>query len=458
MADLPITSDEGGTPVVITGAVSPYSTVAVASNGSLQTLADITGTGTITALNGSVVATTHGCGSVNFYITGVWVATISIQGTVDGTNWFAVYGVVLGTDVVTEFVASDVSLDVPCGGLSQIRLVATAFTSGTASINWNAGAGIKSILAISPVAASFNTQINGAVTTAAPTYTNGTIEPISLDTLGNIRVTITNSAAISVAQAAVSDPWLVAGLLTNNNAAPAANNIGVLPAIASSAAPTYNAGDQVLLSTDLSGNLRVVAAAVAEQNVNLNQINGSTAVTAATGVLKVGIVGNTGAAIDAASTQNVATPANGILTLGEFNTTPTTITSGNSSPLQLTAAANLKTDMSSWIGSTAPTVGQKTMANSIPVTIASDESDLITSLNALVTAKTVVAKTGSLVTTATTANQVVLTYTVTAGKTLYLEYVSFMAYITTVPGNTNPVLLGTLSLENPSGTQLITNV
>jgi hypothetical protein len=43
----------------------------------------------------------------------------------------------------------------------------------------------------------------------------------------------------------------------------------------------------------------------------------------------------------AASTQNVASPTNGILALGQFNTTPTTITTGNVSPFQLDNAGNL---------------------------------------------------------------------------------------------------------------------
>src|SRR6185312_480624 len=42
-----------------------------------------------------------------------------------------------------------------------------------------------------------------------------------------------------------------------------------------------------------------------------------------------------------ASTQNGATPTNGQLSLGQFNTSPTTITSGNSSPFQLDNAGNL---------------------------------------------------------------------------------------------------------------------
>src|SRR5271168_3241848 len=65
--------------------------------------------------------------------------------------------------------------------------------------------------------------------------------------------TITGTVAVTQN----TSPWVVAGGLTHNNAAPAANNVGVLPAVASTAAPTYTTGDQVLLSTDLSGNLRV---------------------------------------------------------------------------------------------------------------------------------------------------------------------------------------------------------
>src|SRR5256712_1722627 len=44
--------------------------------------------------------------------------------------------------------------------------------------------------------------------------------------------------------------------------------------------------------------------------------------------------------------------------------------------LQVDASKNLKTQTASWIGSAAPTVGQKAMASSLPVTIASDQSNL----------------------------------------------------------------------------------
>jgi len=69
--------------------------------------------------------------------------------------------------------------------------------------------------------------------------------------------------------------------------------------------------------------------------------------------------------------------------------------------------------------------------------------------------KAVVMKTGKLVTTTTTAGQVVLTYTVTALKTFYLEYLSILAVETLIPGNSNPVAMGEASLESPAGTALI---
>lgn len=51
------------------------------------------------------------------------------------------------------------------------------------------------------------------------------------------------------------------------------------------------------------------------------------------------------------STQNSSSVANGILTLGQFNTTPTTITTGNMSPLQMDNAGNLLVNIKAGAGS-----------------------------------------------------------------------------------------------------------
>lgn len=74
----------------------------------------------------------------------------------------------------------------------------------------------------------------------------------------------------------------------------------------------------------------------------------------------------------------------------------------------------------------------------------------------LTTGRTVIGKTGSLVTTAVTADQVILTYTVTGGKTFYLEYFRVDTRLTSFA--TTATYFGMTSLENPSGTKLITQM
>ncbi len=66
--------------------------------------------------------------------------------------------------------------------------------------------------------------------------------------------------------------------------------------------------------------------------------------------------------------------------------------------------------------------------------------------------RTLVMKTGTLVTTAVTSDQVILTYTVTTGKTFFLTYISSDVRLTVVSATAS--ILGTISLESPAGTKL----
>ena len=82
-----------------------------------------------------------------------------------------------------------------------------------------------------------------------------------------------------------------------------------------------------------------------------------------------------------------------------------------------------------------------------------DLDDAAGKINSLIS--TNVMKTGTLVTTSVTVNQVVLTYTVTAAKTLYVQYVVMGAYLTSQPANANPIDLGDIAVQTPSGTNII---
>jgi len=294
----------------------------------------------------------------------------------------------------------------------------------------------------------------GAVTTAAPTYITGTSNPLSLDTSGNLRVTIdssvseqnvnlnqvggaafalgqttmanslpvtiasnqsplsineaqlngvalgspsaygtspgavsvqgvnafiTNTVPVTLASTTITgtvavtqstSPWVVslasttitgtvtvAGNLTNNNAAPAANNIGVLPAVASAAAPTWTTGDQVLLSEDLSGNLRVITGSGSTTVVtgtvaeNLTQVGGSAIAlgqTTMSASLPVTIASNQSTLNTKDAADGPVTPgavaANSQLAGGQYNSTPPTLTTGQQVALQVDANGRLLVD------------------------------------------------------------------------------------------------------------------
>src|SRR5271163_1352208 len=108
--------------------------------------------------------------------------------------------------------------------------------------------------------------------TAGIQYVDGTASTATSFT-GTVAMSFNASNLIVGLRSDASDNLLVTGTLTHNNAAPIANNFGVLPAVASSANPTYTAGDQVLLSTDLAGNLRVNATFTGTATNNITQWN-----------------------------------------------------------------------------------------------------------------------------------------------------------------------------------------
>jgi hypothetical protein len=89
--------------------------------------------------------------------------------------------------------------------------------------------------------------------------------------------------------------------------------------------------------------------------------------------------------------------------------------------------------------------------------VVSSITDGVSAINPTIDIRSNVLKTGTLTTTTVTADQVILTYTVTAGKTLYLEYFNVTCTLTVAPTNFNtPVIFGTSSLESPSGTKDMT--
>lgn len=142
-------------------------------------------------------------------------------------------------------------------------------------------------------------------------------------------------------------PWQMQGAKTNNSAAPGTTNIGTLPAVATTSAPTYTSGNQAALSTNTGGGLRVTLDGEtvpvtgtfwqATQPVSGTFWQATQPVSIAASVT---VAQSTAASLKAevvgASADNSAAASNNVSTLPaivETSTTPPTRTDGNRAAL-----------------------------------------------------------------------------------------------------------------------------
>jgi hypothetical protein len=214
--DGPLTNTElRATPVPVSG------TVDVSSVAGNVTVVQSTATNLKVDASGVAVPVTDGGGSLTID------GTVAVSGTVtvsDGGGSLTVDGTV----AVAGTTASGVSLA----------------STNPVYVGMNSGSGLGRHL----TAIVSNRDTDGtAILGVAPVgwdAVNSLYRDLEVDTANNLKVTV-NTAIV--------------GGLTHNAAVPAATNVGVLPAIANATAPTYNEGDQVLLSVDLDGTLRSTA-------------------------------------------------------------------------------------------------------------------------------------------------------------------------------------------------------
>lgn len=96
---------------------------------------DTTATGTIAASLQAVAITLNGKSGVALQITGTWVGTLQFQGTIDGANWVAISGVFAGTSTPGTAISANGIVRLTPSGLAQMRIIATAWTSGAATIS-----------------------------------------------------------------------------------------------------------------------------------------------------------------------------------------------------------------------------------------------------------------------------------------------------------------------------------
>lgn len=249
---------------------------------------------------------------------------------------------------------------VASGAYSSGSIASGAYASGSVSSGAYASGAVVDITNLStPVAANTATAtkgilLGGQFDTTQKTLTNGQQAALS----------VSNRGALFV-ESGVNN-LIVVGAGTAGSAS------GGVLTVQGSASGT--AIPVTLTSTTVTGTVAVTQSGAwslsANQSVNIAQINGVTPLmgngVTGTGSQRVTIASdNTAFAVNATlqassataigtvnpttaanwgigtSTQNSASVANGTLILGQFNTTPTTITTGNMSPFQMDNAGNL---------------------------------------------------------------------------------------------------------------------
>lgn len=88
--------------------------------------------------------------------------------------------------------------------LQPVRTTAANFTTEVANASGTTINPAEDYAQASTTSGQNGILIQGAVTTSAPTYTTGQTNPLSLDTSGNLRVTITGSSSVTQG----TTPWV----------------------------------------------------------------------------------------------------------------------------------------------------------------------------------------------------------------------------------------------------------
>ena len=182
------------------------------------------GYGPVTVQN-SVAVTNAGTFAVQSAQSGTWTVGISAAQTIAVTNTgtFAVQAAQSGTWTV---------------GISASQTIAVT-NAGTFAVQNTANASTN-ITQIGGSALSIGTQTAAnSVPVALPTATITSLQQPTLQSGSTTAVTQATAANLNAT---------IVGTLTNNNAAPSTNNVGVLPCLASTSSPTPTTGDLNTLS------------------------------------------------------------------------------------------------------------------------------------------------------------------------------------------------------------------
>jgi len=246
-APVVIASDQSAVPVTLTNS-------------------DLFVTGAITNTQ-TVAVNTQGRASVGIGLTGTWTGTVVFETTIDGSTWIAAYATNPATGAIVSSATAVGNFEYACGGYQQFRIRGNTVATGSLTVSLNAATGASGISIIDPLPTGSNTI--GAVTIS-----------------GTPAVTISGTPAVTVTSGTVTaNIGTTNGLALDATLTTLSGKFGTIGQKASAAsAPVVIASDQSTLPVTVTNNdLFVTGAITNTQNVAVNSQGRSTVAIALTG-------------------------------------------------------------------------------------------------------------------------------------------------------------------------------
>jgi hypothetical protein len=134
----------------------------------------ITVTGSLAALNSTLLIVPSESGNIGVQITGTWVGTIVIEATINSSDWFVIDMLPFGDLAAIQSTATNGQWRVVSSGVTQVRAKMSAYTSGSAGVTLAATespAIVRSVGSSSSFISAYNSTSNTTRTSIlATTY------------------------------------------------------------------------------------------------------------------------------------------------------------------------------------------------------------------------------------------------------------------------------------------------
>lgn len=312
-----------GTPIPVTASITPPTDYTIASTPITAANANLS-SGTPTVGSFAASATMSSVSTASFVVTGTFVATLVVQYSTDTSNWVSLPNIYnVATGVAAANITGVGTYQVPVPASAQVRLTASAYTSGTATVQGRVSSGNSSLVAQAITGTIAATQ--SGTWTVQPGNTANTTPWLATISQGGNSATVSAGGALKTDGSASTQPISAVSL--------------PLPALASTSTKQSD-GTQKTQVVDGSGN--VIGSTANALDINVK--SGSVTVNAGTNLNTSALALESGGNLAKLPVAQASTTSgqSGPLVQGAVTTAAPSYTTAQTSPFSLDTAGNLR--------------------------------------------------------------------------------------------------------------------